>query len=163
MPGYPIRRRRPLVARPLLGPAVVRLPFVPTWHARSLETTSPGDCGSPFIDLGCPGFAGADCPGSSASLRQRAELVVQAYAEQDREAYPQQRDMLMEETACIDEVISKNAAARIHLVMALDASLADGELDARSAQAVAESDPTLGLTHLLPFLRHLQTKVRLGV
>lgn len=72
--------------------------------------------------------------------------MVQAYAEQDREAYPQQRDMLMEELACIDEVISKNAAARIHLVMALDAFMGRQELDARSAlKAVAESDPTLEL------------------
>lgn len=143
----PFQRRRPLVARPFLGSTVVRFlssPHVMRTHSkRCLRVVAAG---LSWLTWGGPAGAGAICPSSSESLRRRADSVVQAYAEQDRVAYPLQRDLLFEELACIDEIISKNAAARVHLVMALDAFMSRQELDARSAlKAVAESDPTLEL------------------
>ena len=98
----------------------------------------------------CVVEARADCPSNSDTIRARADAVYRAWAAQDRDEYPRQRDSLFKELACLDEVIDTEVAARVHLVVAMDAHMARREDDARAAlRSVVAIEPELDIGRIV--------------
>ena len=78
------------------------------------------------------------CPSTAEGVRQRTDAVFSAWAEQAREEYDRQRELLFVELACVQQVVDPEVAIRVHLVVAMDAYMARHEDTAKAAlRAVA--------------------------
>jgi hypothetical protein len=102
------------------------------------------------------------CPSTTAGVRHRTDVVFKAWADQARGEYDRQRDLLFEELVCMREVIDTETAARVHLVVAMDAYMARREDTTKAAlRSIAVLKPGLELSQIVPLPPDLDDWLRI--
>jgi len=93
------------------------------------------------------GAAHADCPADSGTLLQDVDRAVEAYEDWAWERFESELATVQEDMGCLAEVISASAAARIHLLLALDAGRRQDAHGAETAfRGLLAVDPTFSLS-----------------